>query len=97
MAHCKVQNPPPVNRIGIEHFRPHDLRRTAITGMAKLRVPREERERVVNHAVGRLERTYNLHDYDDLKRVALTRWAEHLATVIHGKGSARTVNISERR
>ena len=93
----KAENPLPVNRIGIEHFRPHDLRRTTITGMAKLRVPREDRERVVNHSVGRLEKTYNLHDYDDQKRVALTRWAEHLAEIIHGKESATVVKLDDRR
>lgn len=93
----RAENPPPVNRIGIEHFRPHDLRRTTITGMARLRVPREDRERVVNHSVGKLEKTYNLHDYDDQKRVALIRWGNHLEALVRGKESAKLVNLDERR
>lgn len=79
----KEENSTPVNRIGVEHFRPHDLRRTTVTGMARLRIPRESRERVVNHAVGRLEKTYNLYDFDDEKRIALTLWAEHLQNILH--------------
>ena len=93
----KTENPPPINRIGIEFFRPHDLRRTVVTGMAKLKIPRESRERVVNHSVGRLEKTYNLYDFDDEKRVALTRWAEHLDKIIHGKSAAKVVNLDDRR
>jgi integrase len=93
----KAENPPPVNRIGIEHFRPHDLRRSAVTGMAKLRIPREDRERVVNHSVGRLEKTYNRYDFDGEKRAALIRWAEHLEQIILGKGAAKVVNLSDRR
>ncbi|MEZ4601438.1 MAG: site-specific integrase [Syntrophotaleaceae bacterium] len=93
----KAENPPPANRIGIEHFRPHDLRRSAVTGMAKLRIPREDRERVVNHSVGRLEKTYNRYDFDAEKRTALIRWAEHLEQIIHEKGAAKVVNFSDRR
>jgi len=40
--------PRPANRIGVEFFRPHDLRRTVLTGLAKLKVSYEVRERVVN-------------------------------------------------
>ena len=93
----KAENPPPANRIGVEHFRPHDLRRTVVTGMARLRIPRESRERVVNHSVGRLEKTYNLYDFDDEKRVALTRWAEYLQEITHGKSAAKVVNLADRR
>lgn len=97
LAARKAENPSPVNKIGIEHFRPHDLRRSAVTGMAKLRIPREDRERVVNHSVGRLEKTYNRYDFDDEKRAALSRWTVHLEQLISGKGSSKVVNLSNGR
>lgn len=94
-ARKKAENPLPVNRIGVEHFRPHDLRRTAITDMAKIKIPFEDRERVVNHSVSRLEKTYNQYDYDREKMVALTRWGKHLESIIHGKPLAKVVSIAE--
>jgi len=58
------------NRIGIESFTPHDLRRTAATLMASEKVPYEVRERVLNHTMGKMDATYNAHDFDDEKQMA---------------------------
>jgi integrase len=55
---------------------PHDLRRTGSTRLAELRIPKEIRDRVLNHIPGDVgSRHYNLHDFADEKREALTRWA----------------------
>lgn len=59
------------NRLGIDHFTPHDLRRTAITLMAQEKIIKEYRERVVNHKLAKIDGTYNVHDYDDEKQMAL--------------------------
>ena len=64
--------------IGIEPFTTHDLRRTARTHMAKLGVRREVAERVLNHAVGVVERAYDVHEYLKEKRAALVRWERYL-------------------
>jgi integrase len=62
---------------------PHDLRRTVGTRLAELRVPKEIRDRVLNHAVGDVgTKHYNVHDYADEKRNALTRWARELRAII---------------
>ncbi len=58
-------------KMDMEHFTPHDLRRTANTLMASMKVAHEHRERVMNHAQEKLDGIYNLHDYDDEKRQAL--------------------------
>jgi integrase len=68
---------------------PHDLRRTAGTRLAELRIPKEIRDRVLNHNshdVG--SRHYNLHDYIDEKREALTRWGLTLDAILHGTATA---------
>src|SRR6185437_12082298 len=67
---------------GIEHFTPHDLRRTAATFMTKLKVPRLHVEKVLNHSTGDIAEVYDRHDYLPEKRVALEKWAAHLQTVI---------------
>jgi integrase len=62
---------------------PHDLRRTVETRLAELRVPKEVRDRVLNHTprdVG--SKHYNLHDYADEKREALTRWSLSLNAIV---------------
>jgi hypothetical protein len=46
--------------------------------MAKLGVRREVAERVLNHAVGVVERAYDVHEYLKEKRAALVRWERYL-------------------
>jgi integrase len=68
---------------------PHDLRRTVETRMAALRVPKEIRDRVLNHAASDVgSKHYNLHDYIDEKREALTRWSLALGAILHGTATA---------
>jgi integrase len=64
---------------------PHDLRRTVGTRLAELRVPKEIRDRVLNHTASDVgSKHYNLHDYIDEKREALTRWSELVAAIAAG-------------
>lgn len=67
---------------GIEHFTPHDLRRTAASFMTKIGVPRLHVEKVLNHATGDIAEVYDRHDYLPEKRAALEKWADHLQTVV---------------
>lgn len=70
---------------GIEKFTPHDLRRTVETGLAKLKVPKEYRDRVLGHVDGSVGGThYNHHDYADEKRDALSRWEAHAVATATG-------------
>jgi integrase len=72
---------------------PHDLRRTVGTRLAELRIPKEIRDRVLNHAAGDVgSKHYNLHDYADEKRDALLRWAHTVNAIVMGK-SANVVPI----
>ena len=70
---------------GIAHFTPHDLRRTAASFMAKLRIPRLHVEKVLNHATSDIAEVYDRHDYLREKRVALEKWGRHLAAIVEGK------------
>jgi integrase len=56
----------------------HDLRRTASTGMARLKVPRFIIERVLNHADRTVTGRYDRYEYLDEKRDALERWGKHV-------------------
>ena len=62
---------------------PHDLRRTAATGMRALGVPRETVSLVLNHAsVGVTAQHYDHYEGMPERRDALTRWAAHLEHII---------------
>lgn len=84
------------NRLGIFFFRPHDLRRTANTHMARLRVPLEHREAILNHARGALDGVYNLHDYQDEKQIALETWGRELDKIISGKEACKVIPITSK-
>src|SRR5699024_3083014 len=70
---------------GVEDFRPHDLRRTAATYMAKLKVDRTVLGKILNHKglAGDTQVTaiYDRHTYMDEKRQALQIWSDHLKQI----------------
>jgi Phage integrase family. len=61
----------------------HDLRRTARTLMSAEKVPSEIAERVLGHAVGDIEATYNRHRYEDEKREALEKLAGLVERIVN--------------
>jgi integrase len=69
-----------------ERFTAHDLRRTALTGMARLGISPIVIANVANHRsvskAGVTLGVYIQHDYDDEKRDALSRWATRLQTIV---------------
>ncbi|MHB1870908.1 MAG: tyrosine-type recombinase/integrase [Steroidobacteraceae bacterium] len=71
--------------LGIAHWTPHDLRRTAASFMTKLGVPRLHVEKVLNHSTGDIAEVYDRHDYLPEKRAALEKWGAHLQTIIEGR------------
>lgn len=68
-------------RLGIEAFTLHDLRRTARTGLGRLKVPPHIAEMVLNHAQTGIVGVYDTYTYLDERREALDRWAKHLEEV----------------
>jgi integrase len=63
----------------------HDLRRTAASGMARLKVAESIVSRVLNHSDRKLAgitAIYNRHDYNDEKRAAMLAWAAHVDTLL---------------
>ena len=70
----------------VRRWRIHDLRRTAATRMAELKVPPHVIERVLNHAGGAQEGVagiYNRHSYLPEMRDALARWTKKLVGITH--------------
>ena len=68
--------------LDIEHWSPHDLRRTVRTGLARLGCPNEVGEAILGHSKKGIEGTYNLHTYDKECRIWLQKWADYLDDLI---------------
>jgi integrase len=85
--------------LGISDVTMHDLRRTVGTAMSRFGVPREVRERVLNHGGKRkgsiTDGVYNNYSYDDEKRAALELWADALDAIL-GKGPAEIDSYTAR-
>jgi integrase len=73
-------------KIGVAHFRVHDLRRTAATRMEESGVPPHVVAQVLNHvsvSKGTItKKVYSLYTYDREKREALDKWAAQLNRIV---------------
>lgn len=68
------------------HWTPHDLRRTARSGMSGwCGIPPDAAERVLNHALGGIRAVYDRADYRPQIRDALMRWDRELHRIIVGR------------
>ena len=76
-------------RFGITQWSAHDLRRSAITGMARLGVPPIVLGHVANHRTttkaGVTLGVYAHHDYATEKRRALELWADRLKEITEAR------------
>ena len=62
---------------------PHDLRRSVETRLAALRVPKDIRDKILNHVEADVgSRHYDRHSYLPEKRDALTKWNDALAALL---------------
>jgi integrase len=70
---------------GVENFVVHDFRRYLSTTMAKLRVPIDVTEAILNHVSGSrspIQRVYDRHDRLPEMREALTFYEKHLSAIV---------------
>ena len=75
-------------KLGIADITVHDLRRTAGTYLSRFGVPKDIRERILNHGGKRkssiTDGVYNQYEYDAEKRAALQLWADALEGIVSG-------------
>lgn len=72
----------------------HDLRRTAASGMARLKIAPHVIEKVLNHSpreISGVAAVYNRHGYDTEKRNALETWANHVAMLVGAETAENVV------
>jgi len=77
------KRPTTVNRLEVDQFTPHDLRRTAATFMSQLGTMDEVIDAVLNHTKQGIIRTYNMNRYDREKQVTLEAWERKFLSIIN--------------
>jgi integrase len=83
------------NRLEVDKFTPHDLRRTAATFMAAAGEMDEVIDAVLNHAKQGVIKVYNQYRYDREKQIALEAWERKLKSIVTGKPSGKVVPIKK--
>lgn len=81
---------------GVTGWTLHDLRRTAKTLMQRAGVRPDISERVLGHALGAIEGTYDRHSYLDEKREALEKLAAMVERILN-PARAEVVSLGDRR
>jgi integrase len=85
-AKARGENPSKVPPLA--HWTFHDLRRTAATGMAALKVDPHVIEAVINHKSGNIKgvaAVYNRYQYFDEKYEALLKWENAVKRIVTGE------------
>jgi integrase len=79
---------------GLDHFTPHDLRRTAATWLGRSGVRPDTIDQLLNHAAGRITRTYNRAGYDAEKRHAVILLGDLVDGALAGEERSNVVRIA---
>jgi integrase len=84
----------------LAEWRIHDLRRTAVTGMARAGADLHVIERAVNHSSGSfggIVGVYQKHKFAEEVKAALEAWANLVISIVEGEGRADNVVPIQRR
>lgn len=81
------------NIFHLDHFTPHDLRRTATSMMSKSGIPRLTLKKILNHSDGEVTAVYDQYEYDKEKKKALEKWGRKLQSIISGESPRKIVDI----
>jgi integrase len=70
---------------GVTGWRLHDLRRTCVSGMARLGIPPHVADKILNHQGGTISgvaAVYQRHEFLAERREALDQWVSHISQVV---------------
>jgi integrase len=71
----------------VSHWRVHDLRRTCVSGMARLGIAPHVADKILNHQTGTISgvaAVYQRHEFLAERQAALDLWGAHVAALIDG-------------
>jgi integrase len=81
---------------GVAAWRLHDLRRTCVSGMARLGVAPHVADRILNHQSGTIcgvAAVYQRHEFIAERRAALDLWGAHVSKLVTGISQERRIGL----
>jgi integrase len=81
---------------GVIGWRLHDLRRTCVSGMARLGVPPHVADKILNHQTGTISgvaAVYQRHEFLPERRAALDLWGAHIGQIVGEKSQDRRTDL----
>jgi integrase len=72
-------------RSGVTDWCLHDLRRSAVSGMARLGIPPHIADKILNHQSGTISgvaAVYQRHEFLAERKAALERWGDHITQIL---------------
>jgi integrase len=79
LARIRGEDP---RKVTLPHWVNHDIRRTVRSHLSRLKITEEAREAVLAHVRPGIKDTYDIYDYFDEKREALSLWAARLKNIV---------------
>lgn len=78
--------------VELAHWTNHDIRRTVRSRLSRIKgIDLETREAILAHVKPGMQKVYDVHDYFDEKREALTLWAARLRQIVQPTPAAANV------
>lgn len=84
-------------KVKLERWVLHDLRRSGRTHLSALPIPDLIRERIIAHTPSSLHQTYDLFDHLEEKRRGLDLWAARLRSIVDPKGTENVIELASAR
>lgn len=81
---------------GITGWRLHDLRRTCVSGMARLGIAPHVADKILNHQAGTISgvaAVYQRHEFLSERREALDLWAAHVNEILRGASPEQRIEL----
>jgi integrase len=82
---------------GVAGWRLHDLRRTCVSGMARLGIAPHVADKILNHQSGTISgvaAVYQRHEFIAERREALERWGDHVANIVNQSSNERRIKLA---
>ena len=83
---------------GVTGWQLHDLRRTVVSGMARLGIPPHVADKILNHQSGTISgvaAVYQRHEFLDERKDALERWGAHVQEITRFSNETQTLRAAE--
>ena len=79
--------------LGLTRVTPHDLRRTCLTWITRLKFGRDAMDRIANHRKGGVTDVYDRHGYVEEDRRIMAAITNHLLSLVEGTGKTNVVAL----